>query len=137
MEIRPFLFEFHLHHLLGIVPRPARVSHEKRLEEAEERDGDEVADEEVGLLAAEGQRAEENGEEDVDHPPLGVDRADLDHPLAVLDGSLLGAFQFDVGFDELHGPVGASRHRLNGRAGEPEDHRAVSDEAQEERGVHE
>src|SRR5262249_5647806 len=137
VEIRALLFEFNLHDLLRVVPRTAGVGHEKRLEEAEERNGDEVATKEIRLQAGEGEGAKENGEEDVDHPTLGIDGANLHHPLAVLDGGFFCAFQFDVGFDELHGPVGAGRNRLNGSSGEPEDHRASGDETQEERNMHE
>ena len=74
-------------------------------------------------------------EEDVEHALLRVLRADLHHFLAVGDGGLGGAFQFDVGLDELHRAVSAGGNGLHGSAGEPVDHRAARDQAQQERRV--
>jgi hypothetical protein len=51
------LLELDLDELLGVVPGAAGVGHEDGLVEAEERDGDEVADEEERLEEGEGQRA--------------------------------------------------------------------------------
>ncbi len=80
---RTLLLQLDLDDLLGVVPRPARIGHEHRLVEPEQRDRDQVADEEVGLQEGEGQGGEEDGQEDVEHPLLRVLRADLHHSLAV------------------------------------------------------
>ena len=85
------LLQLDLDELLGVVPGAAGVGHEDGLEQAEERDRDQVADEEVRLEAGEGQRGEEDGQEDVEHALLRVLRADLDDLLAVGDRGLLGA----------------------------------------------
>ncbi len=45
------------------------------------------------------------------------------------------ALELDVGLDELHGAVGAGRDGLDRRAGEPVDHRAARDQAEQERRV--
>jgi hypothetical protein len=47
VERRALRLQLGLDDLLGVVPGAAGVRHEERLEEAEERDRDEVADEEV------------------------------------------------------------------------------------------
>ena len=49
----------------------------------------EVTDEEIRIEERERQRKAEDHDEDVDHPFLGVNRADLHHFLAVLDGGRL------------------------------------------------
>src|SRR5207302_10360980 len=67
MQRAALLLQLGLDDLLGVVPGAARVGHEHRLVEAEERDRDQVADEEVGLEEREGQRGEEDREEDVEH----------------------------------------------------------------------
>ena len=64
-------------------------------------------------------------------------RADLDDLLRVLDRRLLDAFELDVRLDELDRAVGAGRHGLGRRAGEPVDDRAAGDEAEQERRVEE
>ena len=97
------------------------------------RDGNQVADEEERLDEGERQRDEEHREEDVEHALLRVLGADLDHLLAVRDRRLLHAFELDVGLDELHRAVGAGGDRLGGGAGEPVDHGAAGDQAQQER----
>ena len=89
----------------------------------------------IRLEERERQRREEHRQEDVEHPLLRVLRADLDDLLAVLHRRLLGAVQLDVRLDELHRAVGARRHRLRRRAGEPVDHRAAGDEPEQERRV--
>ena len=52
----PFCLQLDLDDLLGVVPGAAGVGHEDGLEQAEERDRDQVADEEVRLEEGEGQR---------------------------------------------------------------------------------
>ena len=78
---------------------------------------------------------EENGEEDVEHALLRVLGADFDDLLAVLDASFFDAFQLDVGLDVLHRAVGAGGDRLGRGPGEPVDHRAAGDQAEQERRV--
>jgi hypothetical protein len=50
--------------------------------------------------------------------------------------AFLGALEIDVPLDELHRAVGAGGDRLRAGAGEPVDHRAAGDQAQQERRVH-
>ena len=127
---RAFLLQLDLDDLLGVVPGRPGVGHEDGLIEAEDGDGNQVADEEEGLDEGKGQRGEEHRDEDVQHALLRVLRADFDHLLAVADGRLLRALQLDVRLDELHGAIGAGAHRLRGGAGEPVDHGAAGDQAQ-------
>ena len=49
--------------------------------------------------------------------------------------ALVDALELDVGLDELDRAVGAGRHRLGRGAGEPVDHRAAGDQAEQERRV--
>jgi hypothetical protein len=132
VQRRAFLFQFGFDDLLGVVPRGAGVGHEDCLVEAEDRNRDQVADKEERLHEGEGQGPEEDGDKDVEHALLRVLGADLDHLLAVGDRGLFRAFELDVGLDELHGAIGASGHGLHGCAGEPIDHRAAGNQAQEE-----
>ena len=130
---RALRLQVRLDDLLGVVPGAAGVGHEDGLVEAEDGDGDQVADEEVLVQAGEGQGGEEDGEEDVEHALLRVLRADRHHLLAVLDGGLGRArVELDVALDELHGAVGARGDGLGGGAREPVDHRAARDQAQQE-----
>src|ERR1019366_4267128 len=121
--------------LLRVVPRSTRIGHENGLVEAEERDRDEVADEEIWLEEREGQRREEDRQEDVQHPLLRILRADFDDLLAVRHRGLFAALQLDVRLDELDRSIRPRRHRLRRRAGEPVDDGAAGDQAQEERRI--
>ena len=112
MQRRSFLLQFGLHDLLGVVPRAAGIRHEDGLIEAEDRDGNQIADEEVRLNEGKGQRDEKDGKENVEHPFLRVLRADLDHFFAVGDGGLLDALEPDIRLDELDRAVGAGCHSL-------------------------
>ena len=103
--------------------------------EAEDGDGEKIADEEERLDEGEGKRCEKDGDENVEHALLRVERADFDDFFAVRDRGFFHAFELDVGFDEFDGPVSASGDGLRGRAGEPIDHCAAGDEAQDERRV--
>ncbi len=96
VERGAFGLEFGLDDFLGVVPGAAGVGHEDGLVEAEEGDGDEVADEEEGSDEGEGEGGEEDGEEDVDHAFLGVLGADADDFFGVGDGGFFGAFEVDV-----------------------------------------
>ena len=49
--------------------------------------------------------------------------------------AFVDAFELDVRLDELDRAVGAGRHGLRRRAGEPVDHRAAGDQAEQERRV--
>ena len=61
--------------------------------------------------------------------------ADRHHFLAVFHRRLHHPIQLDVGLDEFHRAVGSGRHRLRGSAGKPVNHRATSDQSEEERCV--
>ena len=88
---RALRLQLGLDDLLGVVPGAAGVGHEDGLEQAEQRDRDQVADEEERLDERERQRGEEHRQEDVEHALLRVLRADLDHLLAVGDRGLLAS----------------------------------------------
>ena len=136
VQRRPLHLQLDLDDLLGVVPGAAGVGHEDRLEQPEQRDRDQVADEEERLEERERQRREEHRQEDVEHPLLRVLRADLHDLLAVRDRRLRRpAVQLDVRLDELDRAVGAGADRLRRRAGEPVDHRAADDQAEQERRV--
>src|SRR5208283_1324719 len=49
VQVGAFLAKLHFHDLLGVVPRAARVRHENRLEQSEERNGHEITDEEIRI----------------------------------------------------------------------------------------
>jgi len=70
------------------------------LVETEDRDRDQVSNKEEGFHEGKRQSSEEDGEKDVEHSLLGVLGADLNYLLAIGDGSLLRAIEFDVGFDD-------------------------------------
>ncbi len=91
MQLGSLFLQVDLDELLGVVPGAAGVGHEDRLEQAEQRDRDQVADEEERLEQGERQGAAEHHEEDVEHALLGVLRADLDDFLAVGDFDALVA----------------------------------------------
>src|SRR5258708_32004937 len=48
------------------------------------------------------------------------------------DAGFLDAFELDIGLDEFDGAIGAGGHGLCGSAGEPVDHGAAGDEAEDE-----
>src|SRR5216684_3599033 len=129
MQLGALLLQLHLHDLLGVIPGPAGVGHEDRLKQPKEGNRDEVANKKIRLQAGEGEGTKENAEEDVDHPTLGIDGADLHHALAILDGRPLGSVEFDVRFDELYCTIGSTNNCLDGSAGEPENHGTTRDEA--------
>ena len=81
------------------------------------------------------QRDEEHRQEDIEHALLGVLRANLDDALAVFDRCARGAVlsKSNVGLDEFHGPISPGHDGLRRRAGEPINHRAAGDQAQQER----
>ena len=87
VQRRAFLLQFDFDDFLGVVPRAAGVGHEDGLIEAEDGDGDQVADEEERLDEGEGQRGEEDGDENVEHALLRVLGADFDDFLAVGDAA--------------------------------------------------
>ena len=93
MQWRSFLLKFDFDDLLGIVPGCAGVGHEDGLIEAEDGDGDEIADEEERFDEREGQSAEEDGDEDVQHAFLRVFGADFDYFLTVSDRRFGYAFR--------------------------------------------
>ena len=83
MQRRALLLQFRLHDLLRVIPRAARIGHEDRLIEPEERDRNQIADKQERLGERERQRREEHRQEDIEHALLRVLRADLDHRFAV------------------------------------------------------
>ncbi len=72
-----FGLEFGFDDLLRVVPGTTGIGHEDGLVQAEDRDGDQVADKEERLGEGEGESREEDGEEDVEHALLRVLRADF------------------------------------------------------------
>ena len=90
---------------------------------------DEVADEEIGIEKRQREGEAEDHHEDVDHPALGVLRADLDDLLGVADGRG-GGVEAHVTFDVDHRAVGAGDDGLHRGAGEPIDDRAAHEQAQ-------
>src|SRR4029077_15575834 len=135
VERRAFLFQLDLDDLFCVVPGSAGVSHEDGLIEAEDGDGNQVADEEERLDEAEGQRGKKYRDENIQHALLRIERANLDHFFAVCDGGPVCAFELDIGFDEFAGAIGPGGDGLRGSAGEPINHGAAGDEAEEKRGV--
>src|ERR1700731_3516766 len=132
MQSCTFLLQFHFHNLFGVVPGPAGIGHKDGLVEAEDGDGNQVADEEVWLQEGKSERGEEHSQKDVKHSFLRVLGADLHYLLAVLDGGLLHAFQADILLDELHCPVSAGGDGLHGCAGKPVDDGATCNQTQHE-----
>src|SRR5579863_2155179 len=71
-----FLLQLDLDDFLRVVPCAAGVGHEDGLVQAENRDGNQVADEEERFDERERQRGEKYRDEDVQHAHLRVFRAD-------------------------------------------------------------
>ena len=74
----PFILSSVSTSFLALIPCAAGIGHEDGLVQTEDGDADEVANEEIVVQAGESQGGEEDAEEDVEHPLLGVLRADLD-----------------------------------------------------------
>src|SRR5215469_12656286 len=72
VKVGALLFQFGFNDLLGVIPGAAGIGHEDGLVQTEERDGNQVADEEVGLDESKGQSREEHHEEDIEHTLLGA-----------------------------------------------------------------
>jgi len=85
----PFCFHFDFHDLLALSQAPC-VGHKDRLIQAEDRDRDQVPDKEERLHEGERQRAEEDRQEDIEHPLLRV-WVQIPPPLAACDRGLLHA----------------------------------------------
>ncbi len=117
--------------LLAVIPATAGIGHEDRLEEAEEGDADQIADEEVGVEEGQRQSHEEDDDEDVDHPLLGVVGTNLDDFLAVFDRGFF-LIQFDVLLDEHNGLIGAGDNGLDRSAGKPVNDAAAHEQAQDD-----
>src|SRR6516165_11904260 len=107
MQRRTLRFQFDLDDLLGVVPGATRIGHEDGLKQPEERNRDQISNEEIRFEKCEGERREEHGQEDVEHPSLGVLCANLDHLFAVAYRRLFDAVKLDVCLDELYGAVRA------------------------------
>ena len=135
MKRRSFHFQIHLHDFLGVVPGATGIGHENCLEQAEERDGDEIADEKVGVEKCQRKREAENHNEDVPHAFLGVHCANADDFFAVgFRGS--GGIQLHVVLNVNHGAIGPGDHRLGAGPGKPIDHRAPHEQAQNNLRLH-
>src|SRR6185369_18017232 len=89
------------------LPGAAGIGHEDGLVEAEDGDGEEIADEEVRLDEGESECGEKDGDENVEHALLRVFGADFHNLLAVGDAGRGCSIELDVGFDEFNGAVGA------------------------------
>ena len=134
MERRALFLQVDFDHFLRVVPRAAGVGHVDGLKEAEAGDGNQIGDEEVRVQQREGERDGNQCDEDVPHPLLRILGADPDNRLGILDiGFRL--VQVHRPFNELDRPVRAGGDRLHGGAGEPEDHRAAADQAENDRRV--
>ena len=59
-----------------------------------------------------------------------------DNLLGIGDRGFVGAFELDVLLDEFDRAVGAGGDGLRAGAGEPVDHRAARNQAEQERSVH-
>ena len=132
MQGRAFLLKFGFDDLLGVIPRGSSIGHEDCLVETEDRNRNQIANKKERFHKGKGQGPEEDGEEDVEHSLLRVLGADLNHFLAVSNGGLLRALQFDVGLDELDRAIGARGNGLRGCACEPVDHCATGYQSQKE-----
>jgi hypothetical protein len=128
VQRRAFHFQIHFDDFLGVVPRAPGVGHENGLEQAEERDGDEIADEEIWIQKRQAEREAKNDDENVDQAFLRVVGADGDDAFAVfeLSGFLV---QLDVVLDENDRAVSAGDDGLTRCAGEPVNHRAAHEQA--------
>ena len=120
----------HFHDLLGVVPCSTGVRHEDCLEQAEERDANQVTDEEHRAEEGQTKREAEDRQEDVPHATLCVDGADLHNFLTVLDARL-GLVKVDVLLDEDHRAVCACDNGLRRCAREPVDHCAAHEKAEQ------
>src|SRR5262249_7852272 len=111
-----------------------RIRHEDRLVETEEGNRYQVSNKEIRIEERQSQRQAENGNEDVEHPFLRIDGANLYHFLAILDRSSLGT-EIHVFFDVNYGAIRAGHHRLAGCSREPVDYRAAHQKPQHDFGL--
>src|SRR5579859_5654273 len=135
MKRGAFLFQVHFHNLFSVVPGAAGIGHENGLEQAEERDTHEVADEEIGVEERQGEREGKNDDEDVNHAFLRINGADFDDPFTVGDRGL-GLVEVEMFLDEHDATIGAGDDRLGAGAGEPVDHRAAHQQAENDFRTH-
>ena len=113
MERSTFFVQLYFYDLFRVVPGAAGICHEDGLVKAEQRDGNQISDKEVGLQARKSQGGEKDRQEDVEHSSLRILGADFDDLLAVLHGSpFCAAVQLDVLFDEFNRAVGPGGNRL-------------------------
>src|SRR5260370_32617621 len=130
VQRRPLLFQLDFNDFFGIVPGAAGVGHKNGLIQAEDGDGEKIADEEERFDESKRQRSEKHGNENVQHAFLRVLGANFNDLLAVGDAGGSGTFELDVGFDEFDRAVGSGGYSLRARAGEPVNHGATSDQAE-------
>ena len=138
VQRRALLLQLDLDDLLRVVPGAAGVGHEDRLVQPEERDRDQVADEEVRLEERRRPACEKNTVRKMLNMPFCAYCVQISTTFLLSSTeAFVDAFELDVRLDELDRAVGAGRHRLGRRAGEPVDHRAAGDQAEQERRVQE
>ncbi len=74
-------------------------------------------------------------QEDVEHPRLGIFRADFNDLLAVLHRRLGRSVQLHVLLDVFHSPVRSGDNRLHAGPGEPVNFRSAQNQSQQKRRV--
>src|SRR5262249_10873814 len=121
VQICPLSLQLGFDDFLRVVPRTPCIRHENSLIQTEQGDGNQIPDKEIWLQKCEAQRREEYCQKDIEHPLLRILRTDLDDPFGVAYRCLRGAFQLDIGLDELHSPVRTGTDSLRGGAREPID----------------
>ena len=137
MERRALLLEFDFNDLLGGVPGASGIGHENGLVQAEDGDGEKVADKKERFDKGKGQSGEEHRDEDVQHAFLRVFGANLDDLFAVGNAGGGSSFELDVGLDKFDRAVSTSGHGLRGSAGEPVNHGTTGDQPQNKRRMEE
>ena len=89
-----------------------------------------------GIEERQAEREAKHDDEDVDHAFLRVEGADFDDLFAVGDGGR-GLVEVEVFLDENDRAVGAGDDGLRARAGEPVNHRAAHEQAENDLRLHE
>ena len=126
MKRSSLLLQINFYDLFGIVPGAARISHENRLIQTEDRNRYQVADEVERFNECERKSGKKDSKENIQHSLLRVLSANLHHFLAIRNRSFLHAFQSNIRFDEFDRAVSSGGHSLGGCASEPVNHRPTS-----------
>src|SRR4030095_2977707 len=116
MQGRALLAKIDLNDLLDVVPGASRVGHKNGLEQTKKRESNQVTNEKIRIEKGQCERERKNHDEDVDHSLLRVDRANLDHLLAVGD-RCLSSVEFEIFLDEHHRAISTGDNRLRACAG--------------------